>query len=288
MTKKTTSIKAELIFFIAALVISVVAVSSFLALEAQKRALTAELKLRGQSIARNLANSVADFMLTEDELSVSRIMLEAMNNKGVMYALVVNDKNRIKAHNSVESLGTEYVEPKAVQELESGENRIIITSGAEGERIMDFSYPVMAKGKLKLGVLRLGIDYRVIEDVIRAAYVRAIVIALFALLLGVAGAFILGITITRPVAALARGAREIGKGNLDARISVKSNNELAELAETFNSMAADLKVAQENAIKQQRMEKELEVARDIQLSLIPRNIAEIKGYKINAFYKAAK
>jgi len=53
-------------------------------------------------------------------------------------------------------------------------------------------------------------------------------------------------------------------------------------------MTVNLKKAQEIMIKQQRLERELEVAREIQLSLIPKDITKIPGYEISAFYKSAK
>jgi serine phosphatase RsbU (regulator of sigma subunit) len=288
MAKKRTSIKTEITLFIVVLMVSVIGVLSYFVLQSQKQGLTSEVKLRGQSVAKNLAGSIADFLLTEDELSIARLMSDIMNNKGVLYALVADEKGRIKASNNLEQLGEIYREPAALEEFEQGPAKIMVYQREKGERIIDFSAPVIAKGKIKLGTVRLGISYSIIDDVLKAAYIKAGIISLVSIIFGIIGAFVLGAAITKPIAVLAAGAKTIGKGNLEHKISVKSKNELGELASIFNLMTVDLKHAQENAIKQQRFEKELEVARDIQLSLIPKNIAEIQGYEINAFYKSAK
>jgi len=46
--------------------------------------------------------------------------------------------------------------------------------------------------------------------------------------------------LTEPVAALRQAAAEIGKGNLDTEIKVRSNDEIGELADSFKTMAKDL------------------------------------------------
>lgn len=283
-----TSIKWEISFFIVLFMIIVIGVLSFFILKAQKEELTNEVKLRGISIAKNLANSISDFILTEDELSIARIISETMNNKGVEYALVVDEKKTVKAHNDLEMLGMYYKEPEYTELIEEKPYKILFYIDEKGNRKIDFSAPVIAKGKIKMGAVHLGISYSLIDDVIKAAYIRVGIISALAILFGIIGAFVLGIAITKPIGELANGARIVGTGNLDHKIKVKSNNELGELADIFNVMTVNLKKAQEAMIKQQRLERELEVAREIQISLIPKDIVKIPGYEINAFYRPAR
>lgn len=71
---------------------------------------------------------------------------------------------------------------------------------------------------------------------------RVAVLACFALAIAAAAA--VGVylmrSISRPVAALRAGAAKIGAGDLSARVSLKGNDELAELAGAFDQMASDL------------------------------------------------
>lgn len=288
MSKKYISIKWEITFFIVVLLVAVIGSLSYFVLDSQKKSLTAEVKLRGLSIAKNLASNIADPLLSEDELAVASILSDAMANKGVNYAQVAGLDNKIRAHNNMELMGGKYEEPKDAFEIESGTFRILMINGTGGERVMDFSSPVMAKGRLKLGTVHIGVSYSLVEDVLNKAFINVLVISIIAIILGIFGAFFLGVGISRPINVLASGAKIIGTGNLSHKIVVKSKNELGALAGVFNMMTTDLKNAQEMMVKQQRMERELEVAKEIQLSLIPKNIAEIEGYEVGTYYSPAK
>lgn len=287
MAKKYGSIKTEFTFFIVILLIGVISILSFFILKEQEKNLTNEVKERGLTITKNLANNIADFLLTEDELAIARILSDTMNNKGIKYAFVVDEKDKIKAHNNLELLGTQYKKPVIEMELETSPYKIYIFK-SKSEKIINFEVPAIAKGKAKLGTVNVGLSYKLIEDALLNAYIKILIIALGAIVAGIIGAIFLGVTITKPIGILTEGAKIIGKGNLDYVIKVKSKNEIGQLASVFNMMTQDLKKAQDIMIKQQKMEKELEVAREIQLSLIPKDIVKIPGYEINAFYQAAK
>jgi sigma-B regulation protein RsbU (phosphoserine phosphatase) len=87
-------------------------------------------------------------------------------------------------------------------------------------------------------------------------------------------AYILSRRITRPILALDSGARLIGRGNLDHRLDISTGDEIQDLADTFNSMAHDLKSyiadLQQTTQTKERIESELRVATEIQSSMLPR------------------
>ncbi|GAB6286781.1 MAG: hypothetical protein STSR0009_29840 [Methanoregula sp.] len=97
---------------------------------------------------------------------------------------------------------------------------------------------------------------------------------------------ILARIITRPVEELKVGTRVIGKGDLDYRVTIQSGDEFEELAQSFNTMAADLKKNIENlrltTAEKERYTKELEIARTIQASFLPDTMPDIKNIEIAA------
>lgn len=73
---------------------------------------------------------------------------------------------------------------------------------------------------------------------------RLIEFMVFSIVVGTVGGFGIGRVISAPVSNLVKAAHRIGKGELDARAPVYGSQELIELAETFNKMAADLQHAE--------------------------------------------
>ncbi len=78
----------------------------------------------------------------------------------------------------------------------------------------------------------------------------------------------------KSVIALEQGAAAIGNGQLDVKIKLNSRDEFQELAEAFSAMAGNLKQhisnIETNLSEQQRIERELAVAAQIQHSMLPR------------------
>ena len=98
--------------------------------------------------------------------------------------------------------------------------------------------------------------------------------------------FWLARTITTPIVALTQGVKAIGRGELDYRVEVATDDEFEALAGSFNRMASNLKdymaeLARTTADKEGLL-KELEIARRLQRRLLPEQPPEIAGYDIAA------
>jgi serine phosphatase RsbU (regulator of sigma subunit) len=110
---------------------------------------------------------------------------------------------------------------------------------------------------------------------------------------------------TRDVALVTAGAARIAHGELDASVPVRSRNEIGQLAVAFNRMAGDLRIHQEQLLEQERLRKEqeirarlltadydrksreLEEARQFQLSLLPRALPEHPRYEVAVHMETA-
>lgn len=91
-------------------------------------------------------------------------------------------------------------------------------------------------------------------------FTRLVAIAMLvgSLAIGGGAALIITRAIAGPVRRLVAGAEEIGRGNLAHRIDVRSNDELGELASSFNRMAAKRQEA-DDALRKAQEELELRV-----------------------------
>ncbi|MGZ6028672.1 MAG: PP2C family protein-serine/threonine phosphatase [Myxococcaceae bacterium] len=100
--------------------------------------------------------------------------------------------------------------------------------------------------------------FRVLGTVFGSIYVVA---------LGFAVVMILAVT--RATARLTRGARAVGRGDLEHRIPVKKPDQLGDLAVSFNAMTESVKTMLVQVAEKERMAREMELAREIQSSLLP-------------------
>jgi len=86
----------------------------------------------------------------------------------------------------------------------------------------------------------LGSDASLIGQINQVALQAGLFGGLIALLLGL----VLAYSLVRPIHNLDRAARLLAKGDLDQRVPVQGNDELASLGNTFNSMAGSLQEAE--------------------------------------------
>ena len=118
-------------------------------------------------------------------------------------------------------------------------------------------------------------------------------LALLAALLLIAGCiyFVAG-RIAAPIGALEHAVTDVSRGDLAARVDESaSTTEVRNLAHSFNSMTADLRanverLAVEKAVRQ-RMEHDLDIARQIQRGLLPSSKPDVPGYDIAGWSRAA-
>lgn len=93
--------------------------------------------------------------------------------------------------------------------------------------------------------------------------------------------------LTRPLAALGKGAEAIGKGDLDYRVQVDTRDEFGTLADTFNKMASDLReyisTLKRTTAEKERMLKELEIAKGIQQSFLPESAPTLPGFDLAGY-----
>ncbi len=117
---------------------------------------------------------------------------------------------------------------------------------------------------------------------------RVIIVALITLavlLLGIeAFAVLMGVRvvggITGAVRSLHQGTQRLAQGDLETRIEVPNEDELGDLAQSFNEMTAAVRKGREEAVARERLERELRTAREIQDRLLPHEMPVVPGYEI--------
>ena len=112
----------------------------------------------------------------------------------------------------------------------------------------------------------------------------AIVGGLFLVVYG--GALLVGVllarSITRNIHALSVGTDRLRQGDFSTTIPIRTRDQLGELADSFNMMARGIEDLLREQAEKQRLEEELRIARQIQMSLLPQGAVSHPGLRISA------
>jgi phosphoserine phosphatase RsbU/P len=95
-------------------------------------------------------------------------------------------------------------------------------------------------------------------------------------------------TVTAAVAQLHDATRHVDRGDFSHRIPVKSSDQLADLALSFNSMTASIEKLILEQKEKQRLENELAIAQEVQAQLFPRQVSELESLEVHGFCRPAR
>jgi sigma-B regulation protein RsbU (phosphoserine phosphatase) len=95
-------------------------------------------------------------------------------------------------------------------------------------------------------------------------------------------------TVTGAVAQLYDGTQRVNRGDFSHRIPVKSNDQVATLANSFNSMTASLEKSIEEQKDKQRLENELVIAQEVQAQLFPQESVQLASLEVHGFFRPAR
>ncbi|HEV2913439.1 MAG TPA: SpoIIE family protein phosphatase [Pyrinomonadaceae bacterium] len=145
--------------------------------------------------------------------------------------------------------------------------------------IFDWSWTLA--GKQFLGSTSPGVAWR---KGLTAVGITFLVLELLAL---VAAAWMTR-AVTGTVHKLYRATEFIKRGDFSHRVRVRSQDQLGELAGSFNDMAANIESLLHERVERERLEREVEIAADVQAQLFPRRVPDLATVHISADCRAAR
>jgi serine phosphatase RsbU (regulator of sigma subunit)/anti-sigma regulatory factor (Ser/Thr protein kinase) len=274
----------------AALIAAAVTGMGVVSERATREALNREIEARLLLQSRGLALAGADALLSDfPELTLHPLSLELKERQPDLALIVVVDgAGRIQGDPDVRRIGQEFRELRLLrdapsrQALQPGEK--MQTDG----RLLVASAPVSHRDGRRMGTALVGLPLSYVEDVIQRARRGQMVVFGGVMLLGVTLAFGVMSFVLRPVRLLRAGIERIGHGDLDTPLRIRDRTEFGVLADAVNGMAAELKRAQSAMLERERLASELELARQIQASLLPNRRASAGPFLIQGSNRAAQ
>ncbi len=89
-------------------------------------------------------------------------------------------------------------------------------------------------------------------------------------------------SITRTIHSLDEATSAIQQGNFEYRIKTRKRDQLEAMAGSFNKMSESIVSLMQQVTEKQRLDKEIEIAREVQSKLFPQKLPSIKNFQLAA------
>lgn len=233
-------LRAKLTFLIEGLVVLLVVVTGVIKTIREKESLENELRQRGLALAADLAKFTTKPLLENDLPTLRRFVNHSMEQDYVLHAFLLDLQGKVVMHNNLDEVGKTYtgrINVAAIQSHDPGCLKSHFPNG--GELYYDIFSPIEV-ADARLGTVRLGYSYLAVEREVAAARQQIIILGLVTIIAGGIVAYLLASFIASPIKQITDATRKVAEGDLVTRLTIQRNDEIGELALSFNKMTEDL------------------------------------------------
>jgi HAMP domain-containing protein len=201
--------------------------------------LETEVIERGRTIARDLSRYSTEMMLEEDVIGLRRVLANAMSFESVQYILVENGDQKIISDTFNGEVPPELTNRNVSSEINTSKPQLIYLKDVDAE-----CYDVVAGVEEgTLGYIRVGMKYGYVLEKVRQTNTYIFVSILVVTLLGIIIVYFISNKVIQPIILLASRATEISRGNLEDKITIRTNDEINYMADAVERLRESLNIA---------------------------------------------
>ena len=243
---KSAPIAIKLAIAIALLIMTGMSFLGFAILHHQKNVLTEQVNTMGNTLARHLAGSASDMVMADDVLGL-QTLVKSLPDNNVLGVLVIADNGEILASSGV------LPEKELIERQRKTAELRKVTSfeweASEGSNtLISFISPIEYNG-LVAGHVVLTFSRSAMLLSLGESRAMIIFITVLTTWLAIGSAFYMSRHLSQPIQQLVFASQEIERGNYTYRLKEDRKDEIGDLEQAFNQMAAGLlrKTQVENA-----------------------------------------
>lgn len=284
------SIKYKFTLLIIVFIIILGSILTFLSINRQEQLLLESNNKRLKVLMLNASDTIKEGLISADDLLISSTIRKIkQRNEDIINTYLLDHTGTLIFHSDIQIMNEilnmghlkKYTDSLSIKALK---NNIFLKQKKSNNYL--YSYPVF-DNNIRIGTLFINYSFERVLKKINQGKIRLIFIAVTILIFCIISTYLFTTILLRPVKKLSHGATIIGKGDLDYKIDVTQKDELGSLAESFNQMTAELKTSRQKLIEKELLEKDLEIASEIQGFLIPETIPQIPKIEICPYYNPA-
>ena len=246
------------------------------------RNLTQEYQSKGVAIAKSIADSSVEMLLNADVSTIQSVVDQFTEIEGVSYVIVFDGQGEAISHTFVPTVPADVLELQR-QTRTQAFNDGALTNNLHVEGmgdVLDIALPILAG---VAGYVHVGMDRSLIRSRIWSAVATQQALMFIIFSLSVLVAYALVNRISQPLKQLEAHAGRLATQDFSEPVTrpsdiddlpTKSRDEVGKLAQSFITMEHALRQSvrdlKETTAAKERIESELKIARDIQMSMVPK------------------
>jgi signal transduction histidine kinase len=238
--------------YVTALLVGLVVIVLFVVEEREVQAIYEEHKDRGILTAEYLVQLNLEPFLWGDNQNVEED-IEGRIGQNLIY-VIFYDRNQkpFAANNFIKKYYSIYADSNLNPDAKKGdyflETRTISAEEKPGRflRVMEIEVPIYVEGSpMRFGSIKVGLSLEEMRAEELKTRLMLILIGCSGLIIGVGGAALMARRITKPLNKLVDGTFKISKGDFSQKIIIDSQDEIGDLAKSFNDMSYQLQLTRE-------------------------------------------
>lgn len=202
----------------------------------ERSSLETQMRNMASTITDEFANDSKMSLLQNDRLTMNLLVQNVLKYPGAVNAYILNEKFFIEGHKELGEVGIKYYGSENAIATVSGPHPWLISTD---EATLTFASPISFKDT-RVGYVVISFSKEFIKDKIAEAQKKIAVISVLVIIIIVILSIPLAAELLKPIFLLVRGTKEISLGHFWYRIPSGKSDELGELVDSFNSMAAEL------------------------------------------------
>jgi signal transduction histidine kinase len=236
------SLRTKFTIYISLLILLIITGISLSIIIAQKTLLTEQLEENREKIIKDFDFACREALFVKDEIQVLNTIRSIIRTHApsILYAGYISPSGTT-LFSSLKPKD-EVLFKARLKKLSRYSIEDLVSSS--DEKIREIGSPIYGENQY-LGAITVGFSESYFDSEIQKGVLllarRILNVAVFALLAGILLANIIGFYLNKPIKLLAKAADEIGKGDLDSRITLNRNDEFGKLFASFNQMGKRLK-----------------------------------------------
>ena len=186
-----------------------------------------QLQQRAATTAKLVATMTGDAVIAVDLATLDVLVDQALTNPDLVYLRIRSANGTVLSEGgTAEALAAAFVEDQTVEQ-------------ARSDHRLDVSAPITVAGS-EFGQVEIGLSTAALDSIFGDALTWMVGIALLEMILVALLGLALGHYLTRQLMMLKRGAKQVATGDFGYQIPINGQDELAETADSFNSMSTAL------------------------------------------------